>query len=246
MALGQRRMLYTNLWQNNDFAKLSDKAKLLYVGLITVADDDGRFKASSLLLRSQVFPLDEKITQEDVRKWLNEVVRSTLIDVYRVNGDYFGQHPKWHKYQSIRKDLYKQSELPINPLRSRNEVSPKSHPNISKVKLSKEREEEIAKEYLLNLPEKDLNYFYGRFDCSKKAIVSKAEALFGYCKMHAKWYKDYRYFLLNAVKKDFEERKTPPITQKPEVQEEGLKTPIPQDIKDGIKKIISAKTIRND
>ena len=53
-----RRMIRTSLWQNEQFAKLSDKAKLLYIGTITIADDDGRLKGNSLILKGQIFPLD--------------------------------------------------------------------------------------------------------------------------------------------------------------------------------------------
>lgn len=249
MALGQRRMLYTNLWQNMAFSELSDKAKLLYIGLITVADDDGRLRANSLLLRSQVFPYDEKITQQDIRKWLNEVKKGGLIDFYSIEGAYFIQHPNWHKYQSIRKELYKSSNIPPNPTQKKPIDDTKKPHKLSKVKLSKEREEENAKSYLLNLPELDLEQFYNRFDCSKKQIISKGEQLFNYCLMHERWYKNYKAFLLNAIKGDFPERKEPP--RKPVVQQnkpaeeepDPRGTPIPQHFKDAIKKIIGDKKI---
>lgn len=248
MALGQRRMVYTNIWQNTDFKDLSDKAKLLYIGLITVADDDGRLRANSLLLRSQVFPYSDDIKQEDIRKWLGEIQKVKLIDFYRVKNDYFIQHPHWHKYQSIRKDIYKPSTLPLNPLQKCNEGVTKSHTKLSKDKLSKEREEEKATLYLGNIPEKDLEQFYNRFDCSKKAIVSKAEQLLNYCKMHNKWYKDYKAFLLNALKGDFEERKEPPrkpiVQELPKVEENvGPAIKIPEDIKNSIHKIIGSKRV---
>lgn len=247
MALGQRRMLYTNVWQNSDFKKLSDKAKLLYIGLITVADDDGRLRANSLLLRSQIFPYDDQIKQEEIRKWLGEIQRGKLIDFYRVKTEYFIQHPHWHKYQSIRKDLYKPSDIPTNPLRKSNDAVTKSHHKLSKDKLSKDKEEELATLYLGNIPEKDLDEFYQRFDCSKKAIISKGEVLLNYCKMHEKWYRNYKSFLLNALKGDFPERKEPIKTYKPVTPE--VETPreekrsIPEDIKNSIQNIIGAKRI---
>jgi len=60
--------------------------------------------------------------------------------------------------------------------------------------------------YLQKLPDNDIEEFNKRFDCSKKAIQSKAEDLVNYCKSKGKVYKDYRAFLLNALKKDFPER----------------------------------------
>lgn len=218
MALGQRRMVYTNLWQNAEFSTLPDKAKLLYIGLITVADDDGRLRANSLLLRSQIFPLDETITQEDVRKWLNLIVRANLIEVYRENNEYFVQHPKWDKHQQIRKDLYKSSKLPPNPLRLRNEAVTKKYPKLSKVKLSKDKRESASLEYFKKLPQEDIDYFLKRFQISEKLLKSKAEDLLLYCNSHGRQYRNYRAFMLNSLKKDFQERKPvdPPKVLQPE------------------------------
>ena len=39
-----------------------------------------------------------------------------------------------------------------------------------------------------------------------KDLKSKAESLFLYCKSKGRTYKDYRAFLLNALKKDFKEK----------------------------------------
>lgn len=220
MALGQKRMLNSRVWQNTGFCVLSDKAKLLYLGLITVADDDGRLRANSLLLKSQIFPLEEKITQEEIRKWVNEVKKTGLIDFYRVKNDFFIQHPNWHKYQSIRKDLYKQSNLPLNPLRPSNGRVTASLPSIGKVSINKESKD-LALLYLKNIPEKDLDEWYQRFDCSKKALVSKGEQLFNYCKMHGKFYKDYKAMMLNALKKDFSERTQPPQARSKIVEKDG-------------------------
>lgn len=205
MALGQRRMVYTNLWQNPDFAKLSNEAKLLYIGTITVADDDGKLRGNSLLLRSQVFPLDEKVSVEDVRKWLNEIVRSKLITFYKVKNEYYIQHPNWGKYQYIRPDIYKKSKIPSSQKSNRN--STKSLTNINQDKI-REGKETSRLEYLKKIPEEDMQEFLKRFDVSRKLILSKAEDFLLYCESKRKTYANYRAALLNAMKRDFEERKT--------------------------------------
>lgn len=207
MALGQRRMVYTNLWQNPQFAKLSDKAKILYIGLITLADDDGRLRANSLLLRSQIFPLQEEILQSDVRKWLNVVVRAGLVEVYREKDEYFVQHPNWGKYQSIRKDLYKPSKIPANPSRKRNGSETKSHHNLSQYKLSKEKRENASLSYLENIPEEDIKLFTLRYNVLKENIIEKAAALKNWCESNGRVKKDYRSFLMGALLEDYKYRK---------------------------------------
>lgn len=132
-------MLHTSLWQNEDFAKLSDKAKILYIGTITIADDDGKLKGNSLLLKGQVFPLDEKVTSEHVRQYLNELVKAKLVNFYKIENQYFIQHPNWKKFQVLRKDLYKPSSIPdvTDASRDRNGDVTDAYPKLSKDKLSK-------------------------------------------------------------------------------------------------------------
>lgn len=71
-------------------------------------------------------------------------------------------------------------------------------------------------EFLQNIPKEDEDYFIQRFDISIKQLQNKAESLFLYCEAKGRKYKNYRSFLLNAVKKDFPERPPAPKTREPE------------------------------
>ncbi len=252
MALGQRRMVYTNLWQSAQFAKLPDKAKILYIGLITLADDDGRLRADSLLLRSQVFPLDETIKQSDVRKWLNFIVRTGLVEVFRVDEHYFVQHPNWKKYQTIRKDLYKPSKIPSNPSRKRHGHDTEKNPNISKDNISKdniskEKRPEASISYLKNIPTDDLWEFYQRFDASKKAIISKGEDLFLWCESNGRVKKNYKATLLNALKKDFPERRSDDKIKTSKLMEvDGKMKIVPLELQEEMKNLSNKLTIKKD
>lgn len=79
-----------------------------------------------------------------------------------------------------------------------------------------ENREKIEKSpsFLKDIPEYDLEEIYNRFDCDKKAIKSKAESLYLYCQSKGKIYKNYKAFLLNAIKKDYPERKEPVKSKK--------------------------------
>ena len=141
-----RRMIHTSLWQNEQFAKLSDKAKLLYIGTITIADDDGRLKGNSLILKGQIFPLDEAVTSDQVRKYINECVKVKLVNYYEVNGQYFLEHPNWQKFQTLRSDRKKDSEIPsfsditTDSQPYDNQMSPNVLRKISKDKISKDQD----------------------------------------------------------------------------------------------------------
>lgn len=64
---------------------------------------------------------------------------------------------------------------------------------------------EASVSYLRSIPEEDLKEFTYRFDASPKQVTSKAEDLVNYCEAKGKRYKNYRSFLINALKKDFKE-----------------------------------------
>lgn len=108
-------MLNTDIWKSKQVSGLSIQARLLYVGLITFGDDDGRLNGDAALLRSLVFPRDEKVTVADVQKWLDEIVAATLVLKYDANGDEYLVHPHWSRYQTIRADRQKESNIPPPP-----------------------------------------------------------------------------------------------------------------------------------
>jgi len=111
MAQNQRRMLYSKIWTSEQFSKLSDRAKLLYIGMLTLADDDGRLIANPAYLRGQVFTYND-ISISDVLIIRNEIEKTDLISVYIIKESEYIEHPNWGKYQTIRGDLYHTSSLP--------------------------------------------------------------------------------------------------------------------------------------
>lgn len=108
-------MLHANIWESVQFTKLSRDARLFFIGLITIADDDGRFKANCSLLRSKIFPLDEEVGAKDVEKLLEETVAAGLVSTYKIDQELFGYHPNWEKYQTLRADRKKESSIPPPP-----------------------------------------------------------------------------------------------------------------------------------
>jgi len=67
----------------------------------------------------------------------------------------------------------------------------------------------IAKspEYLLNIPEQDINLFREKYKVTKSEIIIKGESLYNWSGSVGKKYKDYRLFLMNALLRDYGLRK---------------------------------------
>ncbi len=105
-------MVHTSIWASGQFSRLSRDAGLLYIGIITLGDDDGRLKGSPALIRSQVFPYSDDVKVADVAKWLAEIEREKLVIRYEVEGEAYYFHPKWEDYQNIREDRRRESHIP--------------------------------------------------------------------------------------------------------------------------------------
>ena len=97
-----RRMLDTGIWANERFADLPPMGRLLLIGMISLADDQGRMKANPAFLRSQVFPYDD-LSTDDVTSWLAMLEDNETIIVYSDNGKAYLQllNPDWYGKNAI-------------------------------------------------------------------------------------------------------------------------------------------------
>lgn len=99
-----------SFWGSGTVAKLSRDARLLTLGLISFADDDGRFLGSTTAINGFVFPNDE-LPAAKVRKWVTEVIGVGLIHEYESDGVRYGCFPSWHEHQVINR--YTTSQFPL-------------------------------------------------------------------------------------------------------------------------------------
>ena len=97
-----RRMIDTSLWQNEKFTRMPLGARMLQIGIITHADDQGRAKANPSFLRMQIFPDDEDITNADIQKWFGLMIKNGTIISYTVDEKQYVQLCNWWKYQSLQ------------------------------------------------------------------------------------------------------------------------------------------------
>lgn len=96
-----RRMIDTGMWSNENFAALPAMARLLQIGMINHADDQGRIKANPLYLAKEIFPYD-RVTPTSISKWLEQIASNGTILLYAVEGKQYAQLTKWWEYQSLQ------------------------------------------------------------------------------------------------------------------------------------------------
>lgn len=105
------RSLKPEIWQDEALGRCPLEARLLFVGMITQADDEGRLRAAPALLRSAVFPYDS-VTPARVSEWLASLREASLVVVYEANGETFCHLRGW-KNQKV--DHPTPSKLPPPP-----------------------------------------------------------------------------------------------------------------------------------
>ncbi len=110
-----RRMLHSKIWHSDQFAMLKPLEGLLYIGMITLGDDEGRLRGDGRFLKSQLFPYS-KIGVRQVETMRNRIAEIGLIVVYPSQNGTCIWHPNWTKYQILRHDRAKPSEFPPPPV----------------------------------------------------------------------------------------------------------------------------------
>lgn len=104
------RTIKPEIWLSPQVMNLSVHARLLFIGLITQADDAGRGSADVRRLKAAVFGGDD-CTSTDVRRWLDECAAQGLARLYdtATHGNLYAL-PSWRSHQSI--DRPKDSAYP--------------------------------------------------------------------------------------------------------------------------------------
>ena len=89
---------------------MSTLGKLVFIGLFSNADDEGRGRANPTYLKSILFPYEESIRSADIDKTLSEISSNMSVVFYTCNGSSYYSLTKWYDWQKIEKP--QDSKLP--------------------------------------------------------------------------------------------------------------------------------------
>jgi len=105
-------MIKPGIWTNFELGTLPIPARLLFIGLISLADDEGRGRAEARLLRASFFAFDD-ITVDEVVQCMDMLDRAHFI--YRwvdARGREYYVLPTWKRHQRIDRPRPSEIELP--------------------------------------------------------------------------------------------------------------------------------------
>lgn len=94
------RTLKPEAWQDDRVGRCSRDARLLWVTLITMADDEGRFRLLPSLILGHAYPFDRDAARK-LDKWIAELCTGGLLHTYTVDGLDYGMFPKWAEHQKV-------------------------------------------------------------------------------------------------------------------------------------------------
>jgi hypothetical protein len=95
--------------QSESMGRVSRDARLTFIELWTLADDEGRLRGNSRMLASLLFPYDEDAPKL-IDRWLKELERENCIARYQAAGASYIQILNWLNHQKI--DKPSSSKLP--------------------------------------------------------------------------------------------------------------------------------------
>lgn len=108
--MARKRMIDPSIWINEGFGTLTNLAELVYIGLVSIADDEGRGKASPAYIKAVLFPYKDDLRIADIEKTLFEISSKMSVIFYSCDGNKYYTLTSWEVWQKI--DKPSQSKIP--------------------------------------------------------------------------------------------------------------------------------------
>lgn len=102
--MARKRMIDPQIWASEDYSELSNFAQLVWIGLFSQADDEGRGKSKPAYLKSILFPYSEDIKLvKKVDSALDEIAKTMSVTFYQLDNNEYYQLENWSKWQKVDK-----------------------------------------------------------------------------------------------------------------------------------------------
>jgi hypothetical protein len=108
-------MIDPSFWIDEKLGTCEPLARILFMGLISQADDEGRLNGHPALIKSLIFPYDHEVTTQNVEEWLILLAAAErrLILRYEVGHQKYIAIPNFKKHQTINKPQTSKLPAPL-------------------------------------------------------------------------------------------------------------------------------------
>jgi hypothetical protein len=124
------RSIKPQFWLDENLGGIPRDARLLYIGLWNLSDDQGVFEWRAAKIKIQLFPYDTDITPKIIEEWLTLLTDTHDISKFNHDGHSFGYIKSFLEHQEIKKPS-KWVFAPVPPeLKNNNPPAIKSTPPV--------------------------------------------------------------------------------------------------------------------
>lgn len=168
--MARKRMIDPSIWINEDFGTLTNLAKLVFIGLFSIADDEGRGKASPAYIKAVLFPYNDDLRVADIEKALSEISSKMSVIFYSCDENKYYTLTSWNKWQKIDKPsessipayeeenkdirlLFDEHSTNTRRVVAPNRIEENKNKNKNRKEENRKRIVEIYNDYCTNLPQ---------------------------------------------------------------------------------------------
>lgn len=108
--MARKRMIDPSIWINEGFGTLSTLGKLVFIGLFSIADDEGKGKANPAYIKAVLFPYNDDLRIADIEKTLSEISSKMSVIFYSCDENKYYTLTSWNTFQKIDKPT--ESKIP--------------------------------------------------------------------------------------------------------------------------------------
>lgn len=102
--MARTRQIKPGFFLNTELSNIDATGRLLFIGLWTLADRDGRFEINPKKLKAQIFPYDEHLTSTVLIRYLHQLSTLGFLIVYKMDNKIYGEVQNFAKHQHCHKD----------------------------------------------------------------------------------------------------------------------------------------------
>lgn len=98
-------------WNDKELSKITLQAHLLWIGMWNFSDDSGIIENDPLFIKAQIFPRRTDVRTEQVKSWLDQLVKARFIVPFEFENQGYFVHRTFRTHQKI--DKPQPSKVPI-------------------------------------------------------------------------------------------------------------------------------------
>lgn len=124
--MARQRFIWPTIWKDPVFGRLQPLEQILFIGLFSIADDEGRLLADPAYLRAEIFPYKDYANKKVQGIRDSTVEKCDTVHLYRAPTLEHIALLNWHEYQKPK--YPKASKIPPPFLQASPNVPPESDP----------------------------------------------------------------------------------------------------------------------